>query len=220
MNARIEMAHTWFHHMSPRYRFYLFLFGLVIIYAIVEMILIMPVSSMRKELADQIAERHTQHETAQSQINQLSQTIKNPYFIQLLDEQKRLTDQLASMQAQLEKLKPTLVSSTDMTKITKDILSQEYANVVLLNLLDLPIEPWPNTTAPGKAELATVVKGDLYQHGLQLELSADYFGTIAYLQKLEKMNWPIYWDSIVYKVVKYPTANVVLKIHVLSLQKN
>jgi hypothetical protein len=87
----------------------------------------------------------------------------------------------------------------------------------------LPVEPWPpeepNTSKPNKNNALPFAFAG-YQHILKVEFQGNYYSTIAYLALLEKKSSRIYWDSMEYKVLNYPKANIVIKLHVISLRPN
>jgi MSHA biogenesis protein MshJ len=64
------------------------------------------------------------------------------------------------------------------------------------------------------------VKDELYQHTFRIEFLSDYFSTLQYLKSIEQLPWPIYWDTMDYKVQEYPKADITIKFHVLSIQKS
>jgi MSHA biogenesis protein MshJ len=64
-------------------------------------------------------------------------------------------------------------------------------------------------------ELASV----LYQHNLKIEFRGDFFSTYQYLRFLEEISASLFWDSLRFEQVEWPSANVVLKIHTLSTEK-
>lgn len=55
-----------------------------------------------------------------------------------------------------------------------------------------------------------------FEHDIVFKFRGSYFDVLNYLQTIEKLNWPIYWDRLEYKVEKYPIAEITLQIHFLS----
>lgn len=55
---------------------------------------------------------------------------------------------------------------------------------------------------------------------VQLDIEADYFSTLQFVASLEKLPWPLSWQSLEYKVLQYPLAKSTLKISFLSLDED
>ncbi|HBC57674.1 MAG TPA: hypothetical protein DCZ03_10965 [Gammaproteobacteria bacterium] len=56
----------------------------------------------------------------------------------------------------------------------------------------------------------------VYRYPLAITFSGDYFDTLAYLKKLESMEWRPVWETLEYEVTGYPQAKVTLQIYTLS----
>lgn len=85
-----------------------------------------------------------------------------------------------------------------------DLLKQHH-QLTLIKLETLSVKPQPPL---------------IYQHGLELHFSGTYADTLAYLTALEAMQWNFVWDSVDYRVKDYPIAEITLRVHTLSLEKN
>jgi len=219
MNSQFVYLQEWLKKRSSRDRRYLFLGGFVFLYLIYFIFFHRSVSAQKADLLQKITALQIQQVTIQQQIDRIKEVSKTPTFLQMFAEQKRLTLELNRMQKELDNLKPNLFSAADLPKVTDKILNQERNNAVLISLQELPVEPWPPQDKLDKTNLLNTIS-EGYQHILQLELQNDYFNTIDYLKSLEKISRYVYWDSMDYKVLQYPRADVVIKFHVLSLQKS
>jgi hypothetical protein len=49
-----------------------------------------------------------------------------------------------------------------------------------------------------------------------ITFTSTYFATMNYLAELEKLPWCLSWDSLEYKVAKYPDAQVVINLHIVN----
>jgi MSHA biogenesis protein MshJ len=58
---------------------------------------------------------------------------------------------------------------------------------------------------------------EVYKHGLEIVFQGDYNSTLSYLRKLEQLPWKFYWEEVVYEVLDYPKAQIMVRIHTLSL---
>jgi MSHA biogenesis protein MshJ len=207
---------------NPKHRMTVFISGFVSIYFIWIFLLLNPLLASKKELADKIQTLQLQQMTIQQQINGITQVVNSVIFSQMMAKQKFLTTKIHNAQQKLAIIKPMLVAAANWIKLKKSIISEKddlNNNIVLVSLHDLPIGSWlPNGIDP--ADLPSNASNDIYQHQLELEFQADYFSTITYLSRLEKLPWPIYWESLQYKVLAYPKADVIIKFHIFTDQKS
>lgn len=70
--------------------------------------------------------------------------------------------------------------------------------------------------SPGTLESGADVPGGLYRHGLRIEFLGTYLETMRYLAALERLNWRFLWESVRYRVERYPRARVSIVVHSLS----
>ena len=56
----------------------------------------------------------------------------------------------------------------------------------------------------------------LYRHGVTLEMQTDFPSLVSYLDRLETMNWKLYWKLLEYKVEDYPSGILTLEVYTLN----
>lgn len=213
-----EIVKEWFAKRSTREKNYIFLGGLLIIFFFYYILFHKPLVNHKNTISENITALKLQRDALNQQIDNTNSSIKQPVFLQMAAEQKRLTVTLNNMQQQLNNLKPTLLATDELPKIIERILEAQRNNVTLISLQELPVEPWPSKDILDKTSFSNLVSG-AFQHGIKIEFQNDYFSTIDFLSRLEKISTHMYWDSMEYKVLKHPRADVVIQFHVLSLQK-
>lgn len=119
--------------------------------------------------------------------------------VQLQDDIKKLEIELGMHSKQLLSANSMLTALKELTVADSGI---EMTGVDLL----------PDETQQGTEDS----DHPLYRHGVKLSFTSDYFGTMAYLQKVEALPWRLFWDKIDYRVTTYPNAEVTLTVHTLS----
>jgi MSHA biogenesis protein MshJ len=216
---KIKDIPAWFSQRSPRDQLYLFLLGLVIIYLTFSRIFLHPLTQKITTLTEQMSTLKDQKTATEQQINTLQQAIQNPLLLQMINEEKRLNANLAIIQQQLKQFKPRLTTSTRMAQLTNDILKQQGGRIAIRSIIEMPVEPLLQADID-KTNPAELVTADIYSHGLQIEFQSDFFSAIDYLKRLERLPWALYWDNLEYKVINYPLADIVIKLHILSIQKS
>ncbi len=139
---------------------------------------------------------------------------KNKIVLQRLrEEQARLDTKLADMTA-------GLISPSDMTAVLRNLLSRQ-SGLKLVKLKNLPpvsLLPEP----PEKEGSDSANRQDVpnaYQHDLLLEFEGSFAQTLGYLKSIERLSGRLFWDHFELKVLKYPTADITIQVHTVSLQK-
>ncbi|MDF1760057.1 MAG: hypothetical protein P1U40_05940 [Coxiellaceae bacterium] len=121
-------------------------------------------------------------------------------------KQKKLQDDVTKLNKELKVYSTQLLSSQGLMSAIRDI-TVKASNIEITSIDILPDE---------EEEEAKQAGSPLYRHGVEIKFIGDYFATMAYLEQMEILPWRLFWDKIVYKVSKYPNANVTLELHTLS----
>lgn len=212
MNKQIELLKTWILQRSKGQQIGLFLLSLLVIYYILHNILITPIIKKQTILRQQIVDVKSQEDALQQQTNMIEKIINSPEFKKVLNQQRNLQVQGRNVKQTIAGFTAVFVAEKDFPKLTKDILTQIDKTITLVSLKEFPNQRWD---APEVNKTVIAVQ-NINEHRLTIEFRANYFDTIAYLNRLEKLPWHLYWDSLEYKVTKYPEANVIIQVYVLS----
>ena len=102
-----------------------------------------------------------------------------------------------------------LIPPQKMNEVLQDLLAARY-QLILLELKNLT----------PKAATLPQTNLQFFEHSIIIKLQGDYFSTMQYLKSIEKLGWRIFWDKLEYKVTQYPIAEITLKIHTLSEQRD
>ena len=150
----------------------------------------------------------------------------------------QLNQELTAVTARLASFETGMVPSTRMQAVLEGLLARNRA-LDLLGLKTLPVtlvgapvktEVPPATAAPGaknsgaekpaQAEAGQSTGDGIYQHGMEIRLAGSYNDLLNYLTELERMPQRLMWNSISFKVEKYPRNIMVLRVYTLSFDKN
>jgi MSHA biogenesis protein MshJ len=216
MKKQIELINEWISKRNKREKMIIFFVSLFVIYFICNFIFIQPVIGAQEILKTQINELKSQRETMEKQFDEVYKVVQSPEFVSLLSEQKQLASKRKDVKEAIAGFKPIFVAESDFLKLTKDILGQLDKNIVLISLKEFPDQQW---TMP-EIDKSNILVQNIQQHKLAIEFHANYFDTMAYLKRLERLPWHLYWDSLEYKVTKYPEADVIVQLYILSNQKS
>jgi MSHA biogenesis protein MshJ len=61
--------------------------------------------------------------------------------------------------------------------------------------------------------------GNVFRHGLKLEIEGAYLDILRYLRQLEGMEWQLFWGELDIQADTYPRNRAVLVVHTLSLRE-
>ena len=137
----------------------------------------------------------------------------------LLKEQGELQAQLDTLKQNIEERLRHLIEPELMADVMKKVLS-DYKGLRLISAKNLPAAPLEIETKEKTAsnKEASKAQAVLFSHAFQMELSGDYFQTLAFLKRLEEMQG-FYWIMLHYEVQDYPQAKITLQLSTLSLDE-
>lgn len=103
-----------------------------------------------------------------------------------------------------------LISAKQMTSVLQALMAKSD-DVALVGLSSLPPEvviEGPNNSNEGK----------LYRHGIEMTLKGDFFAIQNYLEKAQRLQWQLYWQTLDFQVTAYPEATVNVTVYTLSAE--
>jgi len=204
----------WFNKRDTRERIFLILVLCGLTYIIWNLLinhaLLQHQNTQKQEIDATTLEINSTH----TQLKNALEIVTNSSYIQKLQQQKLLTAQSQNFEQHLENLIPTAIAPKDLPALTTAIL--KLNGITLVELKELPSEKWI-PEGLNSLTLPTNTKS-IYKYQMAIEFYSDFFGTLDYLSRLEKLPWHIYWDSVEYTVIQYPKADVKIKIYVLTTQ--
>ncbi|MDF1795224.1 MAG: hypothetical protein P1U63_01675 [Coxiellaceae bacterium] len=129
---------------------------------------------------------------------------------EIKSKQKKLQSDFVKLNNDLQVYSTQLLSSQGLMGAIKDI-TVKASNIEITSIDILPDKEEEETKDTAHP---------LYRHGVQIKFIGDYFATMSYLEQMEILPWRLFWDKIIYKVGKYPNADVTLELHTLSEKPN
>jgi hypothetical protein len=205
----IELIKSWVSARTHRERVGILLLGWAAIYILWYLIIEKPLNQSR--LA-------TQHQTEAMRkqaafFDNESNNVLNEAAKSAKDKQRSL-----EQQKQFESLNIQFASPLGNDTLLKAILTP-FNKIKFISLTKTPENAAPTaqgvvTIAATTAKPATVNQDDkgIYQ----LIFHSDYLDTLSYLEQLEKLPWCLSWDSLEYKTLEYPDAEVTVNLHIVS----
>jgi MSHA biogenesis protein MshJ len=161
----------------------------------------------KKDIATEIS-------MVENEINSLKDTLRH---------KKEGLDYKEKMAAYASGTEPIAFNIPDFHYAEKYVMSADEIRTALTSVLDakkksslllLELHNLPEKKISDAGDLNIFV----YQNDFVIKFSGEYFSTIEYLKYLEQLPWPLFLDTMEYKVIKYPTAEITLHMHLISKQ--
>lgn len=175
---------------------------------------------------------------ARSQITNVSRQIQTQQtaYAEMLetnqeDPNKFANDRLAviareqaELDQEIENLAANLITPADMTRILTSVLERQDG-LTLVSFQNNAAAPLRTGISDADGQfleeetdnIQSNVSGQVFEHGLSIEFHGSYFETLEYLLYLEEITAGFFWDSITFKQLQWPEAQITLQIHTLSL---
>ena len=137
--------------------------------------------------------------------------------------------EIAEIDSQLAGLQRTLVPPQSMAAVLEQLVGQDR-NVRLVKLINLPATPLVQKVSDSADKGAGAAANEssaankpaagqpVFKHGVQLRLEGSYLNLLAYVARLEKQPWQVYWGRTA-MTADYPKVEIELTLYTLSLDK-
>lgn len=123
------------------------------------------------------------------------------------DDLEKIKRQQSVINDRIHERTDTLVSPAEMPQVLENLLDQE-PGMQLVSMENLPGE---NIVI--NSNFSDV---QLYRHGVVLEMKTDFASLVSYLDRLDAMNWKLYWKLLEYRVEDYPDGKLTLEVYTLN----
>ncbi len=126
------------------------------------------------------------------------------------DDIQKISAQKQTIDERIQGLTDTLVAPENMPEIFENMMTQDQR----LKLISLKNIAGQNVAID--PEFSDV---DLYRHGVEIRMQADYPSLLTYLRRLDSMNWKLYWQTLDYRIDEYPNGELLLEVFTLSTRE-
>lgn len=213
--------------LSLRERAIILLAVLAAMYSVWDAVLMRPLQLKQISAKNSIQEKNADVVLATAELQAALRQSKDDPNAENRKRLNELKKTMSSIEVELQQITSHMVAPENMAKVLETVLNNT-SGLRLLGLAGLGSSPLVasdkeqieySRESPGK-QLDNSSIDTAFKHGFRLTFSGDYFSTLRYLEKLEKLGWKFYWDSIEYNVDEYPNATTTISIYTVSLKPN
>jgi len=200
-------------------------FGIIaVIYFMCDLFLLEPLAIQQQRVISEIGQNSAELMELTVQMGQIiEESTTDPNAVNK-KKLKQLKQELARLDADLQMTTAQLVPPKEMTKLLEMVLRRtEGLRLYKVNSLGTaPLfanEKAEATSSSDSGAQENRMVTTAYKHGLRIEFSGDFGGTLNYLRKLEELEWKFFWDEIEFKVNEYPESVSSISVFTISMNE-
>ncbi|MBS0286391.1 MAG: type II secretion system protein M [Proteobacteria bacterium] len=190
---------------SQRERVLLLLTGMTIIWVIMFNGFISPSSNEMNDNSEEIQNIEQEYRASAHELGLVKAKLQKQINAQPNSEVLQLQDTLKVQKEKLNHYREKLIKPETVPFLLDKLLG-DFAGLTLVNVQTLPPKELKTNT--------------LYRHGIRLTFSGEYKDLLAYVKKVESLQYPLWWDDVEYKITQFPKATIVLTLYTLSEHEN
>lgn len=171
------------------------------------------------------AQRVSAEQTAlEVHISELTQALVNDPTVVKKNEIIQLNQRIKDVETNVSGLSQGLIRASQLPKALEDVL-QKTAAINVLQVRTLPaselrlaakkVETSSSTSPAPQEESGTGV----YKHAVLIRVSGSYSQLLKLMAEIESLQWKFYWESLDYRVTRYPDATIDIRVFTLSSEE-
>ena len=175
-------------------------------------------------LHEQLSALASERTALQTQVAAATQILLNDPEKEKKSQVTQLQADLEGIETKLQNLSQSLIKADQLPLALQQVL-QKTSQLTLLEVNTLPVrelqlvaegEPVANAGMKSKADATSA---GVYEHAVEIRVAGTYSQVVQFLMALEQLPWRFYWQSLDYKVVQYPNAEMTLRVYTLSAEE-
>lgn len=202
----LETAQVVINSRTQRERVLLLITGSALITSIIYSLLISPVSDQIASIQEEKSNLVQQYEATHNQLLILQGGSKSGAVKS--SAQQQLEELLVKKNESLLQFQNKIIPPTRIPYLLESML-RDLSNLKLVSMETLERVPF-NSNA-GQSESSA-----LYKHRVKITFTGEYQNLLRYLKRVEKLPFPIGWESLEYRITRFPQAQIVLVVYMLS----
>jgi len=204
----------------------------LIVLTLIYLLMVEPMARQSTAIVRRAQSLKTSNAKLSEQMKKVRILVRTRSVQSLARRQSTLQGRISAQREKLKQIAAALIPPEKMSAVLQQVLKQRgrLKLISLRNLQPIIIQgKLPDTAKKNPKSVRTQQKNDpgtgvtapneralLYRHPLELTFRGNYFDVRNYLASLEKSGFKFYWDGLSYKVIRYPLAEVVLRLSTLG----
>lgn len=175
------------------------------------------------ELHEQLSTLANERTALQTQVAAATQMLLNDPDKEKKSQITQLQSDLERVQGKLQNVSQSLIKADQLPLALQQVL-QKTTQLTLLEVNTLParelqlVEEGEAAKSSKEPQDKTKSAG-VYEHAVEIRVAGTYSQVVQFLMALEQLPWRFYWQSLDYKVVQYPNAEINLRVYTLSAEE-
>lgn len=229
----IETLKQWQEKIDARVmreRALIFLSFLALIFMVWNFLIQAHFDAAAADMNEQLASLAKERTTLNTQIATATQVLLNDPNKEKKEQIAQLQTDLSNVQNQLQSVSQSLIKAEELPRALEEVL-QKTSQLNLLEVNTLPARELQlveesasvddNKSGKDKRNAgdADANSAGVYEHVVEIRVAGNFMQVVKFLLALEQLPWRFYWQSLDYKVVQYPNAEVKLRVYTLSAEE-
>ena len=184
-----------------------------------------PIDKERNLLKSDLQKVASTRKKIETDIASLTLATANSPVVLKQKEITTLKQQIEQVEAELAGMSQGLIRADQLPQILEAML-QRIGQLQVVSIQTLParelqlaLPALESAASPGGDKVASDQDSGVFQHTVVVRIGGGYFELIKLLQALESLSWKFYWQSLDYRVVQYPRAEIELRVYTLSSEE-
>lgn len=211
MKERFEKLRDRIDALSLRERVLVFLAIVAVVTYLWHALFMTPLGNRQDQLQQQVEDLRNRVAEINNSIAEVIESRRRDPDAERRARLSQLEDEINALDERLAGLTGELIEPRRMAHVLEQILeSQSGLELVALESL----EPRPLLEDENLEGV-----GNIYRHGVRIELRGSFNEILQYLQALESLDSSLYWGRLAVDLERYPDNRVVIVVHSLSLRE-
>lgn len=202
-----EMIEAFVNGRSQRERVLLLITGGALVVSMVYSLLIAPINENIASIQEEKNSLTQQYEATHNQLLALQGAVNKGGLVKSNTE-LQLEELLAKKNESLAKFKNKIIPAIRIPYLLESML-RDLSNLKLISMETIERVPFNENKDSHDSSV-------LYKHRVKITFTGEYLNMLRYLKRVEKLPFPIGWESLEYKITQFPQAKIVLTIYMLS----
>jgi MSHA biogenesis protein MshJ len=190
--------------------------GLVaVVVVLFDALALQPLAQQQRRLSGQVAEARAAIKAGEQTLAARRDNDPDEVKRRYRDELRR---QIAELDGRLQGLQKQLVPPQQVADLLEGVLGRDRG-LALVGLRKLPVQRFETAAAAKSDGKEGGGERGIFQHSFEIEVEGGYAELLAYLMRLEKLPWQLYWGKAVLDASRHPRLRLTLTVHTLSMNK-